>query len=278
MKETFSNNVKKELAEIKNYTDKTQLINELRGYIYVSEQNKVITKNEFNINRISKLLSNLDCDKFKVEILQGNFCLTIPIEIFDKYNDNQIPDNEESLKPFLRGCFLRSGYTSDPRKSYHLEILIDTKEKAERLIEKLKLFDFSFKLSEKNGKYLIYIKEGEQVSNFLAFIEAGKSVMKFEEDRVIKDVSNNVNRGVNLETSNVKKIINASMQLINDIEILKKNNIYNQLDEREKEVAELRVKYPDKTYDELGKLANPQISKQAVSHRLNKIHNLAKEV
>lgn len=102
-------------------------------------------------------------------------------------------------------------------------------------------------------------------------------MLKFEEIRVIKDTRNNINRIVNCETANLNKTINAAVKQIEDIKKLKKNKKFKDLPDKLKELAELRLKNPDMSYEELGKMLTEPIGKSGVSHRLDKISKIANE-
>ena len=125
---------------------------------------------------------------------------------------------------------------------------------------------------------MLYLKDGEDISSFLAIIGATKSMLKFEEIRVIKDTRNNVNRLVNCETANLSKTINAAVKQIEDIKKLKKNKKFDSLPEKLKEIVNLRLENPDISYEELGKKLAKPIGKSGVSHRLEKISKIANEI
>ena len=103
-------------------------------------------------------------------------------------------------------------------------------------------------------------------------------MLKFEEIRVIKETRNNINRLVNCETANLNKTINAAVKQIEDIKKLKKNNKFKELPDNLKEIAELRIKNPDCSYEELGKMLSKPIGKSGVSHRLEKISQIANSI
>ena len=124
----------------------------------------------------------------------------------------------------------------------------------------------------------IYLKEGEQISNFLAFIGANSAVLKFEEIRVIRDMKNNVNRLVNCETANLNKTINAALKQIEDIKYIKKMKKFSQLPEGLQEIAELRVENPEISLIELGKMLSSPIGKSGVNYRLKAISNFADDL
>ena len=133
--------------------------------------------------------------------------------------------------------------------------------------------DISFKQRDK----IMYMKEGEEISKFLAFIGAAKSVMKFEEIRVERHMNNKVNRLVNCETANLNKVLNASIEQIEAIKKLKNSKKFEQLDEPLKEIAELRLKNPNANLVELGKMLKTPVGKSGVNYRLKKIMEIANE-
>lgn len=165
----------------------------------------------------------------------------------------------------------------DPKKEYHLEILFKKKEKAKEVKELLENSEIECNIIAKGKSFMVYIKEGEDISSFLALIGANRSVLTFEEIRVMKETRNKINRLVNCETANLNKTIDASVKQIEDIKLLKKKNIFETLPDFLKEIAELRLKNTDISYEELGKKLLTPISKSGVSHRLNKISKIAED-
>jgi len=139
-------------------------------------------------------------------------------------------------------------------------------------------FQINAKITKKGQGYIVYLKDGEDIVSFLALIGASKAVIKFEEIRVLKEARNNINRIVNCETANITKTMNASNNQIDDIKYLKKRKKFNSLPEELKEIANLRIREPDLSYEELGKILKKPISKSGVSHRLKRINEMVKEL
>ena len=129
----------------------------------------------------------------------------------------------------------------------------------------------------KQRENTIYIKEGEEISKFLAFVGAVKSVMRFEEIRVERYMNNKVNRLVNCESANLNKVLNASVEQINAIKKLKEEGKFEKLDDSLKEIANLRIENPDMPLVELGKKLSVPIGKSGVNYRLKKIMKIAEE-
>lgn len=209
---------------------------------------------------------------------------TKEIEPIIQYNNNEISlrgdiinqGKEEYLKAIIRGLFLGSGSINNPENKYHLEIVLNQEKNLEdsiKILEKLRIR--SKKMTTKN-KYSIYIKEGEEISKFLALIGANKAVMRFEEIRVQKEMKGKVNRLVNCETANLNKTLNASIEQIAAIKKLQKTGEFNKLNNNLKEIAKLRLENPDMSLTDLGKILKEPIGKSGVNYRLKKIIELAK--
>ncbi|MBR0491460.1 MAG: DNA-binding protein WhiA [Clostridia bacterium] len=288
---SFSKDLKQELSKLNNLAKKDQVKQELIGYLISSntsvdnkENVRYATENEYNINRFSKLLKNMNVD-FKIEMEGKTFVIKFNLkeskivtiensEIFQKENNLQ----EEQKKALIRGVFLGSGSINNPENKYHLEITFSNKENLNNILQLLKEFGISFKPLNSSKKHSIYIKEGEEISNFLALIGANSSVLKFEDIRIQREMRGKVNRLVNCKSANLNKTINASVEQINAIKKLQANKKFNKLDDNLKEIAKLRLENPDMPLSELGKLLSNPVGKSGVNYRLKKIIEIANEL
>lgn len=181
-------------------------------------------------------------------------------------------------RAFLKGAFIGAGTISDPEKEYRFDIVCSTEEQAELLRELFGAFEIRARVTNRRGKYVLYIKEGELISEALNVLEAHKAMMDFENIRIVKEMRGSINRQVNCETANINKAIAASMKQARDIELILEKRGESSLDENLAAVANARLQYPDVTLAELGNLMTPAISKSAVNHRMRKISQLAEEL
>ena len=300
---SFSSELKESLSKIPNLKNKELVRFELIGYLISNNttcDKKNIyysTINEYNITRFSKLLSNMEISNFKIDIEGKNYIITLPkisqlqeveykekdIEIswdFEKQRqnlNNRKEQEEMAIKALTRGIFLGSGSVNNPENKYHLEMILSNKRNAQIIKDLLTKMQIYLKELERKNGYSLYIKEGEEISKFLAFIEANSSVIKFEEIRVIRDIKNNVNRKVNCETANLNKTINAAVKQIEAIKKLKLTGKFKNLSDNLKEIANLRIENPDASLVELGQMLENPIGKSGVNHRLNQLIELAKD-
>lgn len=278
---SFSTDVKEELSRLSNLADKDSVKAELYGYLNsvnvseVKNKLKFTTESEYNINRFSKLLNNVNIVNYDIDINGKNFNIFISnkekANLKNIYENYFVPEKESIEKSFVRGVFLGSGSINNPKNKYHIEIILNNIDISEIIIKILEKYGILLKLLNNKTKISIYSKDGEEISKFLAFIGANKAVIKFEEIRVYRDMRNNVNRIVNCETANLNKTVNAAVKQIEAIKRLKETGEFNNLPDNLKELAKLRIENPEATLTELGKMLKEPIGKSGVNYRLNTI-------
>ncbi|MFA1819177.1 DNA-binding protein WhiA [Virgibacillus oceani] len=180
-------------------------------------------------------------------------------------------------RAYLRGAFLAGGSINNPEtSSYHLEIYNAYQEHNDTLCELLNDFELSARKHERKKGFIVYMKEAEKITAFLSIIGAHNAVFKFEDVRIVRDMRNSVNRIVNCETANLNKTIGAAFRQIENIKMIENMIGLDQLPDKLREIAVLRVEHQDVSLKELGELvSNGKISKSGVNHRLKKLDEIA---
>lgn len=181
-------------------------------------------------------------------------------------------------KAYLRGAFLASGSMSDPEKTYHLEIINHTNHLAKELSMIVNNFNLNGKIIKRKGNHIVYLKEGENIVDFLNIIGAHCALLELENVRILKEMRNNVNRIVNCETANLQKTVDASVRQVENIKYIKENHGFNKLPKSLREIAEIRLLYSDANLKELGEMLNPPLGKSGVNHRLRKLDSIAEKI
>lgn len=181
-------------------------------------------------------------------------------------------------KSYLRGVFLLSGSVSNPEKSYHMEIVCPDLEEADLVIWLLSSIGYEAKTVVRQKHPVVYLKEGEQISDILGLMGAPKSLMKLENARIVRDIAGSVNRRVNCETANLIRTVDASVRQIRDITFLKERGELEKLPEALKNAADLRLSLPDASLKELASKSSPPIGKSGMNHRLARLCSLAEEL
>ena len=193
-------------------------------------------------------------------------------------HQHRLIQNTCCKRAFLRGVFLAAGSLSDPEKAYHLEFALFSEQFASFIKDILAFFELEAKIVRRKRYFVVYIKEGSQIVDFLNVVEAHIALMEFENVRIVKEVRNPVNRQVNCETANIGKTVAAAAKQIEDIEFIECNMGLRKLARGLREIAELRLEYPDASLQELGKMLDPPIGKSGVNHRLRKLGIIANEL
>ncbi len=181
-------------------------------------------------------------------------------------------------RAFLRGAFLSVGSMSNPEKTYHLEYVCVDTQQAAQLIDILLVYGIHAKTVVRKKYQVVYIKESEEIVELLNVIGAHISLMKLENLRIFKDMRNSINRRVNCETANITKTVNAATKQIADIQYIKEHYGFDNLKDNLRQVAELRLEYPDAALKELGEYLSPPVGKSGVNHRLRKLSELAEKL
>ena len=279
---SFSSNIKEELSRLNTFSSAELVQAEFTGYLISNNtifENGVVrfsTENEHNVNRLKRILKRLNIE-FDMELQGKVYSIVFDCKNLITYQKINT-EKEETKKAIVRGAYLGGGSLNNPNSKYHLEILFKTEDDRKKIAEILKNFNIEIKYFKRNDKYSIYIKDGEEISKFLALIGANNSVLRYEEIRVEKDSRNSINRIVNCETANLNKTINASVYQIQAIQKIKKFGKYNELPDTLKEIADVRIENPNLSLTELGKLLKNPIGKSGVNHRLKKIIQLSEEI
>ncbi|MDR1018465.1 MAG: DNA-binding protein WhiA [Lachnospiraceae bacterium] len=184
----------------------------------------------------------------------------------------------DEFKSFIRGVFIAAGTMNNPNSSYRLEMILSDKKFAEVLVTALKALDVTGKIIQRKSDYVVYIKEAESISNFLTIIGAFNSVLEFENIRVLKEISNSVNRKVNCDTANIKKTVDAGLKQKEIIDFIDDAVGINSIDKKLQEVAVIRSADTDLSLAEIADLTVSNVSKSGVNHRFRKLEKIAKSL
>jgi len=179
---------------------------------------------------------------------------------------------------FLRGAFLAGGSVTDPAKDYHLEITTTHRYVS---LETYKLIEdvlpFGLKTAQRGGSQILYMKQSDQISDFLTFLGAPVAAMSIIEAKLEKELNNQVNRRCNCDDANTSKVVEAAQEQLGAIRILKGRNLLEQLPKKLYQAAVARLENPEASLTELAGLMEPPITKPAMNHRLKKLVEMAKE-
>ncbi|MFM1654952.1 DNA-binding protein WhiA [Brevibacillus sp. B_LB10_24] len=267
-----------------------------RFVLDVATENAAIARRIYIlIKRLFKVHAELLVRK-KMRLKKNNvYIVRIPHQAGEILEDLRIMDKNLSFYPgispdlvktaccrgaFLRGAFLAGGSVNHPEaSSYHLEIFSSYQDFCEALTDLANRYHLNAKCIERKKGYVMYIKEGERITEFLSLIGAHQALLYFEDVRIVKDMRNSVNRLHNCEIANINKTVNAATRQMENIQLIEKEMGLDSLPPRLREVAELRLQNPDINLKELGEmLPSGPVSKSGINHRLRKINEIAEKL
>ncbi len=215
-----------------------------------------------------------------IKVLRASRLIDSEGEIAEEFSmmKNLLIQHNCCKRAFIRGAFLATGSMSNPEKSYHIEIVCAAKKKAEQLQNIINSFGLDAKVVVRKKTYVVYLKEGSQIVDLLNIMEAPVALMEMENVRILKEMRNSVNRKVNCETANINKTVSAAMKQVDDIRYIRDTIGLTELPEGLREIAELRLEYPNETLKELGDLLSTPLGKSGVNHRLRKLSEIAEHL
>ena len=307
---SFSSEIKDEVAKIK-IDDYKLILSELAGItpmcgILNFKNNKIsmeyITENAPVARRIFTFLrrsfgfevevknvrsTQLKKNVFIIYISQDESCRLLLDELkyikgasvfMINYAPTDLIKTSNEKKAYIRGAFMGSGSITDPKKGYHLEFVSENESNAYFLSDTINDFGLNSKVIMRKEKYIVYIKDSEQISDFLSLIGAYNSVLNYENVRVIKEMRNNVNRIVNCETANLNKTVKSSYDQVEDIKLIEKEIGIENLDEDLKAIAKIRLENRSMSLNDIANSLEPKVSKSTVNYRFKKLRRIANKL
>ena len=299
---SFSNDVKNELSRIETNDaagDKAELLGLLRMSgaiiirgmnigIHFSTENAALARRalqllksnykvqtEVVITRSRRLKKN---NRYQVHVIpapQVSIAMH-ELQLLSVESDlkNPLLATHDCKRTFLRGAFLGGGSISRPTSDYHLEMVTENEDFAHTIIKVMQSFSLKAKLTDRKNEYIVYLKDGESIINFLSVIGAHNAMMELENVRIVKEMRNNVNRVVNCETANLNKVVKAAVRQVNCIKYIDEHMGLENLPQPLQETAKLRLDYPDVSLNDLVEYAGG-LGKSGINHRLKKLQEIA---
>ncbi len=187
-------------------------------------------------------------------------------------------DDEKGRREKLRQVFLSNASLTNPQKEYHLEFVFSKEEEGREVEEILRHYSLHPKQGKRGKNRMVYLKDASEIADVLKLLGAVDALMELENARILKEVSENVNRRVNFEAANINRTVKASLKKQEEIQYIEEVLGLDQLEKALQEVAKRRLQYPDASLEELAQGLEPPIGKSGVNHRLRKLARIAKEL
>lgn len=289
---SFSGRVKEELAASIDSARHCQLaelaalihfgghLTEDRCHLKLEIENETVSRKCFTLLQKTYNINNVMRQADEEKVLQALHLYDSDHRIIplDMPVNSLLIKNSCCVRAYLRGAFLCIGSMSDPEKSYHLEFVCSRSEQAEQLRNMIQEFQIEAKVIQRKKYYVVYLKEGAGIVDLLNVMGAHVSLMNLENLRIVKEMRNSINRRVNCEAANITKTVNAASKQIEDILLIQKCYGFENLPDNLRQMAEVRLEYPEAPLKELGAYLNPAVGKSGVNHRLRKLSEIAEDM
>ena len=264
---------------------------------FTAENIKIVTESRefaYNLPRLFEKAFNVEFDSFpsmlspgkltfqiydpeKIESIMESFGFSVQ-DTLALHVNLPIVENECCKHAFLRGAYLAGGSVTDPSKAYHLELTTTHSAVArETYLLMGEMMGFYPKNTQRSGSQILYLKQSEQISDFLTFLGAPVSSMGIMEARLEKELNNKVNRRCNCDEANTSKVVEAAQEQLSAIRILRSRGIVEKLPTKLQQALIARENNPESSLTELAAMMDPPITKPAMNHRLKKLVELSKE-
>ena len=173
-----------------------------------------------------------------------------------------------------RGAFLAHGSLTEPGRSSALEVTCPGPEAALALVGAARRLGIAAKAREVRGVDRVVIRDGEAISAMLTRLGAHETVVVWEERRQRREVRGTANRLANFDDANLRRSARAAVaagaRVQRAFEILGED-----VPEHLQQAGELRLAHKQASLEELGQLADPPLSKDAVAGRIRRLLSTA---
>ncbi len=203
-------------------------------------------------------------------------------DVFDKNSLMALAEkiSEKNYGAFAAGVFMACGSISSPDKEYHLEFVFQDESICGWFCRSM-MYRFAIPLRQTKRKdsFVLYLKGSEGIEDVLTLIGAQMSSLELMNVKVYKDFRNRANRATNCDTANCERQNRCAARQIEAIKRIEASEGgLSRLDDDLREIAELRLKYPEYNLAELSAEVSKPISKSGVNHRLKRIEEIAETI
>ena len=261
--------------------DGVKIITESREFAYVLPK---LFKKAFDVTFDSypslaapgKLVFQIT-DPEKIDVIMDSFGFSAQ-DTLALHINYPVVEDECCRNAFLRGAFLAGGSVTDPAKGYHLEFATThfaVSRECNVLMQEV--LGFYPKVAARNGGQVLYMKQSEQIADFLTYLGAPVASMGILEAKLEKELNNKVNRRCNCDDANTSKVVEAAQEQLTAIRTLTELGLIERLPAKLKQAALARENNPSASLSELAAMMDPAITKPAMNNRMKKLIQMAKE-
>ncbi|AEF40336.1 DNA-binding protein WhiA [Hoyosella subflava] len=173
-----------------------------------------------------------------------------------------------------RGAFLAHGSLTEPGRSAALEVGCPGPEAAMALVGAARRMGIAAKAREVRGADRVVVRDGDAIGALLTRMGAQDTRLVWEERRIRREVRATANRLANFDDANLRRsaraAVAAAAKVERALEILG-----DEAPEHLAAAGRLRIKHRQSSLEELGQLADPPLTKDAVAGRIRRLLSMA---
>jgi DNA-binding transcriptional regulator WhiA len=178
-------------------------------------------------------------------------------------------------RAFLRGAYLAGGSVSVGASGYHLELACATAAGAAAVAETMDALGLHPGRRERGRRHVLYLKGSEDLATMLKAMGAGHAVLRFENDRIVREMRAQANRQANTETANLRRIVDSSLRQVTAARRLSASGVLQTQPLALREIASVRLSMPSASLEQMA--SRLSLSKSAVNARLRRLVAVAVE-
>lgn len=187
---------------------------------------------------------------------------------------NLVSSTLEEAVSAWRGAFMASGVLSDPSKLVSLEVVAPTNEAAMALVGLARRLDVTAKTREVRSTHRVMVREPESIATMMRLLGAEETWQKWEDVRIKRGNQMPNQRLANFDDANLRRSAQAAVaagaRVQRALEILG-----DDVPAHLKYAGELRLEHQNASLDELGRLASPPMTKDAIAGRIRRLLAMA---
>lgn len=173
-----------------------------------------------------------------------------------------------------RGAFLAHGSLTEPGRSSSLEISCPGPEAALALVGAARRLGVSAKAREVRGSDRVVVRDGEAIGDLLTRMGAQDTRLTWEERRLRREVRATANRLANFDDANLRRSARAAVAAAARVERAL-HILGDSVPDHLSTAGRLRVEHREASLEELGRLAEPPMTKDAVAGRIRRLLSMA---
>nr|WP_165857975.1 DNA-binding protein WhiA [Corynebacterium alimapuense] len=181
-----------------------------------------------------------------------------------------VADNEAAW----RGAFMAHGLLTEPGRSSALEVVCPCQEAALALVGCARRLGITAKTKETRGADRVVIRDGDAIGALLTRMGAQQVRLEWEDKRMRREVRSSANRLANFDDANLRRSARAAIAAAARVERAM-HILGDDVPEHLAEAGQLRVQHRQASLEELGRLADPQMTKDAVAGRIRRLLSMA---